>query len=183
MPSISTALLTAEEFFAGYSEQRAELVQGVVVEETGMPSYRHGEVCAEFIRQLGNFVKPRGLGKVFGNDSLVRLTRDPDTVRGPDVCFVSAARMPGPAPEGVSDIVPDFVVEVRSPSNTWATLQAKAAEFLAAGATAVALVDHEAAAITVLRRGELPQTFDNGDDFVLPDALPGFRAPVRGFFE
>jgi len=36
---------------------------------------------------------------------------------------------------------------------------------------------------SVYRNDEFQQIFDNGDDLVLPDVLPGFKVPVRKLFE
>lgn len=68
------------------------------------------------------------------NDSGFVLSRAPDTVRGPDVSFVSRERLaivtdPAKAFPGA----PDLAVEVRSPSNTLASIRAKVADYLAAG--------------------------------------------------
>ena len=88
------ALMTAEEFGQrpdpGYPE---ELVQGRIV---GMPppDRRHGYVCLKAGRMFGNFVDEHDLGRVMSNDSGVITERDPDTVRGADVCYYSYAGSP-----------------------------------------------------------------------------------------
>ena len=112
------ALLTAEEFIERYAHQHVELVDGVVV-ETPMPTLRRGQVCSKANRLLGNFTEERNLGHVMSNDTFIRTRRDPDRVRGPDVLYVSYSRLPpGPAPNRLTDLVPELTVEVRSPSNT-----------------------------------------------------------------
>jgi len=47
----------------------------------------------------------------------IRLSRDPDTVRAPDIAFVSKARRPFVPPTGYADFAPDLVVEVASPND------------------------------------------------------------------
>ena len=60
--------------------------------------------------------------------------RNPDAVRAPDVAFISAERIP---PDGLPthfwELAPDLVVEIISPSNTPAEVQAKVREWLEAG--------------------------------------------------
>ena len=68
-----------------------------------VPTPRHGQICNEVGRLLGNYVKAKGLGKVTSNDSGIITERDPDTMRGADVAFYRNKRfgegpLPGPAP-------------------------------------------------------------------------------------
>ena len=175
------ALLAAEEFFERYAHKRAELVDGVVIEEEPVPAARRGEICAEITRILGNFAKESKLGRVMSNDTMVRI-RD-KTVRGPDVLFVSYTRLPpGPAPDKLTDMVPELAIEVRSPSNDWPDIFGKVSDYLKAGVTAVLVVDPEQATGSVYRGSEIPQIFDNGDVLTIPDVLPGFAVPLKAFF-
>ena len=41
-----------------------------------------------------NFVRPARLGRVVGSDAGIWLERDPDTVREPDIAYISAERLP-----------------------------------------------------------------------------------------
>lgn len=183
-PPAGSPLMTGEEFVRIDGHERMALIDGILVQEPDRPSVTHGEICGNVLGELRNFVKPNKLGRVCGNDTSVRLKRSPDTVRGPDVCFFSTARMPpGQRPEGVTDVIPELVVEVRSPSNTWAELLAKVALYLEVGVTAVMLVVPEDETATVYRLNEFHQTFHNGDDVTLPDVLPGFTIPLNRFFE
>src|SRR5436309_521326 len=68
-----------------------ELEAGRLVSEP-LPGARHGRVAARLVELLGSFVRANGLGVVLCNDTGFVLARSPDTVRGPDVCFVSRAR-------------------------------------------------------------------------------------------
>lgn len=188
LPPAGTPLMTGEEFVLIDGHEHMDLVKGVVIRppqgERYMPSLTHGEVCGNVLGEIRQFVKANKLGRVFGNDSSIRLKRNPDTVRGPDVCFFSPARLPpGPRFEGVSDIIPELVVEVRSPSNSWPKVLIKTREYLEAGVTAVMVVDPEEETATVFRHEEFHQTFHNGDVVELPDVLPGFAVPLKRFFE
>ena len=183
-PPTGSPLMTGEEFVRIDGHEQMALIDGVLVSEPDMPSVTYGEVCHHVGRHLGNFIYDNKLGRVCNNDTSIRFKRNPDTVRGPDVSYFSAARMPpGPRLEAVTDVIPELVVEVRSPSNTWAVLLAKVALYLEAGVTAVMVVVPEDETATVYRLNEFHQTFHNGDVIELPDVLPGFAVPLKRFFE
>lgn len=177
------ALLTAEEFVARHENDRAELVEGIVV-EVPMPGYEHGLICNTIACDLTIHVRKRKLGTVVSCDTFVQTKRGPDSVRGMDVGFFSYKRQAkGKRPKGIPPVSPDLVVEVRSPSDRLRALNSKALEYLAAGVRAVVVVDPKLAAVTVFRDEELPQTFHNGDTLTVPDVLPGFAVPLATLFD
>lgn len=71
----------------------------------------------------------------------VVLSRQPPTVRGPDVVFYSGDRVPQPLPVKGFLIPPDLAVEVVSPSNRFADVIAKVAEYVLAGTELVWVID------------------------------------------
>src|SRR5438105_1056730 len=97
MTSLTTKkLMTAEEFFewANRTENRDrhyELERGEVV-EVAQPGERHGFVCLNVGRILGNYTFQRRKGYACGNDTGLIVERDPDTVRGPDVILYDEVR-------------------------------------------------------------------------------------------
>src|SRR4051794_33294422 len=129
-------LLTAAEYALRPDQGcPTELVRGRVV-EMNVPAPRHGEICANVTTLINPHVRQRGLGRLVSNDGGIRTERDPDTVRGGDVAYYSYARVPqGPLPAGYLDVLPEIVFEVRSPTDRWSRLIAKAGEYLAAGVT------------------------------------------------
>jgi len=177
-------LMTAEEFMQRYGDQsNIELIKGVV-KELPMPTLQHGTVCATLTRLLGNHVAGQKLGRVMCNDSFVKTRKDPDSVRGADVCYVSYERLPrGKVPPGLLDVVPEFVIEVRSPSNTWDYIFTKVGEYLGARVRVVIVVDEGTTSASVYRLEEFQQIFHNGDELTIPDVLPGFSFTVRSLFE
>lgn len=177
-------LLTIEEYLRLPDDgRRTELVRGRVVEVP--PTYPfHGYVCSKIDRLVGNHVEAANLGRVMTNDSGVVTERDPDTLRGADVCYYSFQRMPGPMPEeGYFPAAPDLVFEVMSPSDRWPQVLKKVTEFLEAGVAAVCVVIPWDRSAIVYRNDAKPETVAADAELVLPDVLPGFRAPLRHFFE
>ena len=77
---------------------------------------------------------------------------------------------------------PLLAVEIRSDSNTWRELRAKAERYLSHGTQMVWLVDTDARSLELHRADAPPQTL-RGDDLIDgAEVLPGFRLPVSDLF-
>ena len=114
-PSSQRSRLTAEDASGLAPSGLWELVDGRVV-SVSPAGARHGDVVARVTRLLANFVDARRLGKVLAGDAGFILRRDPDTVRAPDVAFVTAARLPGRPPAEFMSGAPDLAIEIISPN-------------------------------------------------------------------
>lgn len=117
---IGEKLLTADEFLRLCEQRviRGELVKGVV-RETMPAGGEHGEVAAALATEFINHIRPRRLGRIAATDTGVLLERDPDTVREPDVVFISAEKLPLDVKvRGFYEVVPDLVVEIVSPGDS-----------------------------------------------------------------
>jgi Uma2 family endonuclease len=177
-------LMTAEEFGKrpdpGYPE---ELVRGRVIAMT-VPDRRHGYVCLNVGRILGEFVAKRGVGRVMSNDSAIITERNPDSVRGADVAYYSFERLPkGPLAPGYGPEVPELVVEVRSPSDRWRDIHEKVTEYLNAGVTLVIVLDPGPNTAHLFGADDAPRMLGAEDELILPGILEEFRVRVGDFFE
>ena len=184
MSTMVANLLTAEEFrLAPDNGLPVELVNGVVV-EMSLPTPRHGQICAKATRLLGNFADENDFGHVVSNDAAVITRRGPDTVRGPDVAYYSYQRVPrGPLPIGYIDVPPELAVEVRSRSDRWPLILQKVGEYLNTGVALVCVLDDETATAFLYSIERAPRTVTNDSELDLSEMLPGFRVPLRRFFE
>lgn len=160
-----------------------ELQAGVLVSEP-LPGTRHGRVAAAVVELLRAHVRRHRLGVVIGNDSGFVLSRSPDTVRGPDVSFLSRERFER-AGESIRAFpgAPDLAVEVLSPSNTPAGIHAKVADYLAAGTRLVWVVDTGTETVAVYRSLLSPRLLTGNDALEGEEVIPGFRASVAELFE
>ena len=94
----------------------------------------HGEIVISLGGELRNFVRPRRLGRLTGSDAGVWLERDPDTVREPDLAYISAEKLPlDVRATTYYEVVPDLVVEVASQSDTLQSIDDKARMWLSYG--------------------------------------------------
>ncbi len=183
MATVET-LLTAEEYALLPDDgQPTELVRGRVV-PLNVPNPRHGEICANTVHILKTYLDNHPIGRVVSNDSGVVTERDPDTVRGADVAYISYTLAPrGPLPRRYLDVSPEVVFEVRSPGDRWPAILVKVAEYLNAGVLVVCVLDEQVERVYIYRVDQPPQILHADDEFTLPDILPDFRVPVRRFFE
>jgi Uma2 family endonuclease len=123
------------------------------------------------------------LGRIYTDGVGYTLFRNPDTVRGPDVSFVSRDREATiKAVRGFIPGAPDLAVEVRSPDNTLVELLVKANEYLDAGARLVWIVDPPTRSVLVKRPGRPAATQSVDDMLDGGDLLPGFSLPLSRVF-
>jgi Uma2 family endonuclease len=100
------------------------------------------------------------------------------------VCFFSYERLPkGQIPEGLITAVPELVFEVRSPSDRWTAVVAKALKYLNAGVKVVVILDPKTESATAYRPHDREVVFEAGDNLAVPDVLPEFSVAVRSLFE
>ncbi len=148
-----------------------------------VPNRRHGQVCNEVGRVLGNYAKEHDLGHVLSNDSGVITERGPDTVRGPDLAYYSYARLPKGPLLNYGPEVPELIFEVRSPGNRWPDILVKIAEYLAAGVQYVVVLDPDSQTALIASAEQPPRILGPDDLLKFPDLLGEFHAEVRRFFE
>ena len=178
-----TKLVTAEDLLArpkdGY---RYELIHGELVK---MPpsGQQHGELAAAVLVSLGQHVSAHQLGKTYAAETGFKLASNPDHVRAPDVAFISRARLERTGSnEGFWPGAPDLVVEVVSPSDTYAEVEDKVFDWLEAGCHMVVVVNARKRAVTVYR--SLSQVAVLGINDVLEggDVVPGWQLPISELF-
>ena len=178
--------LSAEQFFdwchrPENRDRHFELDRGEVV-EVSRPGERHGFVCLNVGRILGNYTFGRRKGYVCSNDTGIILERDPDTVRGPDLLLYDQVRRYNELNPRYSEQPPALAVEVLSPSDQWGKVTRRITEFLGRGIAVVWLIDPEGQSVTIYRVNHLPQVFEGEDQLAGEPELPGFHCRVADFF-
>jgi Uma2 family endonuclease len=173
-------LVTAEELFA-MGEGRRELIDGRVVEMT-LAGAEHGIVGTLIAMRLAHHIEGRGLGRVLAVETGFRISRDPDTVRAPDVAFVAAERLKGVDTRKYLPGAPDLAVEVVSPGDSFRDVEAKARSWIEHGTRLVWVVEPEDRVAFVYRPGlpreDVPPTAALSGD----DVLPGLSIPLAECF-
>ena len=171
-------LMTAEELLRNdVPNKSTELVRGVLVVREP-PGGWHGHLSVRLGYVMGQHVYPRRLGMLFGQDTGFLIERDPDTVRAPDLAFVSAARTPEIGRQGYVPFAPDLAVEILSPGDRPSEVLEKVAAWLGAGTRLVWVLDPD--------RGNARVHRADGTIDIVPvegavdgeDVLPGFTCPL-----
>ena len=176
-------ILTSEEFFREYAHRDGdfELVKGEVI-EMSPPGVGHGYIAVNVSREMSFFVLQHDLGVVLV-ESGFRIERGPDTVRGPDVSFIVKERLAGGRlPIGYFDGAPDLAVEVVSPSDTAASIEAKVNEYLANGTRRVWVIYPDTRTVVVHSPNNVSTRYCEGDVLTDEELLPGFSLPLSVIF-
>jgi Uma2 family endonuclease len=185
IPATHSTTLTAAEFIAQYGhETGVELVRGQI-RRNPVPGTRHDYLELKVAMLIGGFIQANRLGWAMCGETFIRMSANPPSIRAADITFISYSKIPETTklPDGVLEIAPDLVIEIRSPSDRMKAINEKVHEYLDAGVTVVMVVDPSIESMGVFRADELPFRFHNGDTVTLPEVLPGFSAPVKAFFE
>jgi Uma2 family endonuclease len=176
--------ITMAEFMAMPEEpdgSLVEVVRGRLVREPP-PAPLHGRVQAMLAHSLLRWTERTHAGVVLTHAGFA-LEHDPLTVRGPDVAFVSHARVPEAAYEGgYWQLAPDLAVEVLSPWNTKSGIAEKVQTYFAAGTRLVWVVDPRRRTITVHDEAGGTRLIEGHDQLDGGDVLPGLTIPLQSLF-
>lgn len=174
--------MTADELLALPADGRCrELVAGelhMMLPEGG----RHGRIALRLARRLGDFIEEHSLGETYAAETGFLIQQDPDTVRAPDVAFVSHARLQGRENEpGYLPLAPDLVAEVISPHDRASQVEEKVRDWLEAGVQSVLVVDPQTQTVRHYRAADRPQVHTAGV-IDLQHVLVGFQLDVADLF-
>jgi len=161
---------------------RHELVRGVLL-TMAPPFFPHGRQANRLHLSLGPYVQSHGLGEAFASEFGYRLTSAPDTVRVPDVSFISNERLATAGDvRGYFPGSPDLVVEVISP-NDRLTKVAEKVEWLEHGTQLVFVVNPFGRRVRVHRLGQPIQILGLNDVLDGEDVVPGWSRAVHDLFD
>jgi len=141
-----------------------------------------GSYEADNIVDLGNWNRQTGLGKVFSSSTLFKLPTGGD--RSPDAAWVELSRWQSLTPEQrrkFPPIAPDFVIELRSPTDNLELLQAKMQEYMDAGVRLGWMLNPQEQQVEIYRQGQPKEVRLLPTELSGEDVLPGFVLPLSRF--
>lgn len=146
----------------------------------GMSAYRGAKILA----QLTHWAERDRRGETF--DASCGFLLPGGAMRAPDAAWVERSRLvalPLEARERFLPLCPDFLVELRSPSDRLTDLQAKMQEYLDNGARLGWLIDPLSRRVHVYRANQDVQILDEPASIPGEPELPGFVLQMARIWE
>ncbi len=143
----------------------------------------HGRIVVRITWRLAQHVEENRLGTVYAAETGFKLATDPDTVRAPDVAFVSRARVEAIGEiEGFWPEAPELAVEVISPGDSYADVEEKVFDWLDAGTKMVVVINPRQRSATVYKSQTDITVLAEAGVLDGGDVVPGFELAVRDIF-
>jgi Uma2 family endonuclease len=142
-----------------------------------------GDLNSEIGMQLRIWAKRNGTGKAF--DSSTGFTLPNSAVLSPDASWVLYSRwnqLTKSEQSQFAPLCPDFVLELRSPSDRITMLQEKLEEYLANGARLGWIIDPLTKSVHIYRPNREPEILTNPKAVSGEDVLPGFELDLSEIF-
>lgn len=147
-------------------------------------SHEHGRIAINISTPLDQHARANKLGRVYAAETGFKLSSDPDTVRAPDVAFVSQERLEQIGKvKGYWPGAPDLVVEIISPNDIYAEVEEKVFDWMDAGARMVVVVNPRKRAVTVYRSLTEIVVLTEADTLDGREVIGGWSIAVKDIFE
>ncbi len=178
--------MTGEQFLrlcADNGDLRMELTaerELIIMPPAGLTTSRRN---SRVNQQLANWADADGSGIVF--DSNGGFTLPDGAVRAPDASWVLRSKwdtLTATEQDKFASICPDFVIELRSPSDSLADVQSKMAEYLANGVRLGWLIDPQNRRVYVYRPGQPVDMLEEPDAVSGEPVLPGFALDLTAIW-
>ena len=150
----------------------------IVVPPTGGET---GNRNLRLTQRLGNWSDANGTGLAFDSSTLFILPNK--ARRSPDAAWILLERWNALTPEEretFPPICPDFVVELRSPSDSLRSIQDKMQEYLDNGAHLGWLINPKGQQAEIYRQGEQKEVLQAPINLFGEQVLPGFVLDLKG---
>ena len=170
--------LTDEQFFQLCVDNRdlkfERDAQGnlIIIQPTGAET---GNRNIKIAYQLQSWSRQKKLGLAFDSSTGFKLPKGGD--RSPDAAWITIEKWQNLTPQQQQKflpISPDFVIELRSPTDQLKTLQAKMQEYLNNGTRLGWLIDRSLRKVEIYRQGEEVEILESPQLLSGENVLPGF---------
>ena len=170
--------MTDEEFLrfcAANEPMRVEREANGEIVVMSPAGFGTGRINSRITRCLDEWAEADGRGAV--TDSNAGYALPDGSVRAPDAAWISMRRLESLSEEqktGFPPVCPDFIIELRSPSDKLPDLQEKMKQWIANGVEVGWLIDPKEKSVTIYRPGEQPEVLAQ------PTSVQG-TGPIAGF--
>ena len=172
--------LTLEEFLKLPDlDESYELVEGEAIKKMS-PKFFHSRLTASFWSELSSWSNDSGQVAIEWSVVLQRLGKD--WVPVPDLLYVSHERLAADWREDAPcPVMPELVIEIVSPDQTFNQLAQKAMDYLSAGIDRVWVVYPPMRSLTVFFADRPPETY-RGDRLITDELFPNLAVTSEQFF-
>ncbi|MEM0981220.1 MAG: Uma2 family endonuclease [Cyanobacteria bacterium P01_H01_bin.58] len=157
--------------------ERAATGELIIMSPTGGETGRRN---LNISMQLGLWNQQVGLGVAFDSSTMFQLPNG--AFRSPDAAWIELSRWETLTPEereGFCPLCPDFVIELRSPSDSLKTLREKMNEYIDNGTQLGWLIDPKTKQVEIYGPGTSPQILDSPQTVYNDSVLPNFQLKLN----
>jgi Uma2 family endonuclease len=180
--TVEQKLITGEELADLVGVELCELIDGVM-----LPMSPTGDAHGAFELNVGvelrEFTRAQQIGKVRVGEVGIYIRRNPDTIRAADVIFISNERYAQKGRSTFLDVAPDLVVEIMSPTDSFADVQRKLLDYFSIGVRQIWVLLPDIRTVYAYSAPTELRAFGPDTTLTAPDVLPGFAVPVARLFE
>jgi Uma2 family endonuclease len=141
-----------------------------------------GERNFKLIVQFGNWVEKNGTGKGFDSSTGYNFAAFGGKNPSPDVSWIKRSRLEGVDISGLIPVVPDFVIELRSKTDSLKDVQAKMDEYRRVGVRLGWLINPQDKQVEIYRPEKEVEILEAPDSLSGEDVLPGFVLDLTSIF-
>ena len=173
---------TADDLLNMPEDWRFELIRGELIPMPPPPGGEHGALTNDLSGLATAFALQNNLGQGFAAETGFLISTDPDSVIAPDWAFITRERLPERVGRKHMPVVPDLVLETRSPNDSRREISLKVQLWLLVGVRIVWELDPRGRTLTVHRAGATPNVLKPEDTLTGEDVLPGLEIPLSLIF-
>ena len=182
-PAITLTERQFEQLCRQNPDMTVEMSARGVLTVTPPVGFEGGNREFKLASQFGRWVERDNSGIAFSSHTLFHLPNGAKYM--PDVAWVRRDRLQSLTPEqkrGFAPIAPDFVIELRSPSDELTTLQDKMLDYIDAGVRLAWLIDPVRRVVEIYRFDGDRQVLDNPTSVSGDPILPGLTLELGPLF-
>ena len=143
----------------------------IVMPPTGGES---GERNFDLMIDLGIWNRQSGLGRTFDSSTGYDFTAIGGGKLSPDVSWIEKSRLDGVEIVGFITVVPDFVIELRSATDSLKSLQEKMQEYQRLGVRFGLLINPKNKQVEIYRLGQPTEQLESPTTIDCNEVMPGF---------
>jgi Uma2 family endonuclease len=143
----------------------------IVMAPTGGES---GEKNADLVIDVGIWNRQTKLGRVFDSSTGYDFTAINGGKPSPDVSWIEKSRLDGVNIIGFISVVPDFVIELRSATDSLSDTKTKMEKYQRVGVRMGLLIDPKTKRVEIYRAAQEPEILESPTSIDCSEVMPGF---------